>query len=93
MARPALHLIVRGRVQGVGYRWWTVGQAKTLGLAGWVRNRHDGSVEILAMGAAQALEHLAAACARGPAAASVTAIERDGADDDGSVGFEQRNTA
>jgi acylphosphatase len=93
MARLALHLIVRGRVQGVGYRWWTVGQAKALGLAGWVRNRGDGSVEILAMGAAHALEDLAAACDRGPAAASVAAVERAVASDDGSLGFEQRPTA
>jgi acylphosphatase len=93
MSRPALHLIVRGRVQGVGYRWWTVDQASALGLAGWVRNRRDGSVEILAIGAAQALESLVAACARGPAAASVTAVERASAEDDGSLGFEQRPTA
>ncbi len=92
MSRPALHLIVRGRVQGVGYRWWAVGQAKALGLAGWVRNRQDGSVEILALGAAPALDQLAAACARGPVAAAVTAIERERSDDDGSLGFEQRAT-
>ncbi len=92
MARPALQLIVRGRVQGVGYRWWTVGQAKALGLHGWVRNRRDGSVEILAIGAAQALESLIAACGRGPAAASVGAVERANAEDDGSPGFEQRPT-
>jgi len=93
MARPALQLIVRGRVQGVGYRWWTVGQAKALGLHGWVRNRRDGSVEILAIGATQALESLAAACGRGPTAASVSAVERATAADDGSLGFDQRPTA
>jgi acylphosphatase len=93
MSRPTLHLIVQGRVQGVGYRWWTVGQAKALGLAGWVRNRRDGSVEILAIGAAHALESLAAACAHGPAAASVASVERAAAGDDGSAGFEQRPTA
>jgi len=92
MARPALHLIVRGRVQGVGYRWWAVAQAKVLGLAGWVRNRHDGSVEILAMGAAQALDNLATACARGPAMAAVDTVERAAVEDDGSLGFAQRNT-
>jgi len=92
MARPALQLFVRGRVQGVGYRWWTVGQAKALGLHGWVRNRRDGSVEILAIGATQALESLIAACRRGPLAASVTAVEQATAEDDGSLGFEQRPT-
>jgi acylphosphatase len=92
MARPALRLIVRGRVQGVGYRWWTVGQASALGLDGWVRNRRDGSVEILAIGPADALEALVAACAQGPAAASATAVERAPAEDDGSQGFEPRPT-
>jgi acylphosphatase len=92
MARPALQLIVRGRVQGVGYRWWSVGQAKALGLHGWVRNRRDGSVEILAIGSAQALDSLVNACGRGPMAASVSAVERATADDDGSLGFEQRPT-
>ena len=93
MSRPTLHLIVRGRVQGVGYRWWTVDQATALGLAGWVRNRRDGSVEILAIGAPHALDSLAASCAHGPAPASVTSVERGAADDDGSVGFAPRSTA
>ena len=93
MVRPALLLRVRGRVQGVGYRWWTVGQAKGLGLDGWVRNRQDGSVEILAIGTVQALESLIAACGRGPVAASVSVVERVAAEDDGSLGFEQRPTA
>jgi acylphosphatase len=92
MSRSALHLIVRGRVQGVGYRWWTVGTAKALGLDGWVRNRRDGSVEILAIGAADALDGLAEACLDGPAAAAVTAVDRSPAEDDGSTGFEQRAT-
>jgi acylphosphatase len=92
MSRSALHLIVLGRVQGVGYRWWTVGTARALGLAGWVRNRRDGSVEILAIGSPGALEDLVAACARGPSAAAVSAIDRTAADDDGSTSFEQRAT-
>jgi acylphosphatase len=93
MSRSALHLIISGRVQGVSYRWWTVGTARALGLAGWVRNRRDGSVEILAIGSADAVESLAAACARGPVAAAVSAIDRTAADDDGSTGFEARPTA
>jgi acylphosphatase len=92
MARAALRLIVRGRVQGVGYRWWAVGQASALGVSGWVRNRRDGSVELLAIGPADALEALVAACAQGPAAASVTAVDRTAAADDGSHAFEQRPT-
>jgi acylphosphatase len=92
MSRAALHLTIRGRVQGVSYRWWTVGQARALGLAGWVRNRRDGSVEVLAIGTADALERLAEACTNGPPAAAVTAVERAAADDDGTTGFEQRPT-
>ena len=92
MNRPALHLTIRGRVQGVGFRWWTAGTAARLGLAGWVRNRRDGTVEVLAIGAADALESLAEACAHGPSAAAVTAVERAAAEDDGSVTFEQRQT-
>ena len=92
MSRPAQHLIIRGRVQGVGYRWWTVGEARARGLCGWVRNRRDGSVEILAIGDVLALDGLAAACARGPAAAAVIGVERNTAADDGSTGFDQRPT-
>jgi acylphosphatase len=92
MSRPAQGLTVRGRVQGVGYRWWTVGQAQALGLAGWVRNRRDGSVEILAIGTDAAIEQLVEACRRGPLAAAVTGVERAPAADDGSTGFEQKAT-
>lgn len=46
----ARRLTVRGRVQGVGFRAWTVREAKALGLDGWVRNRRDGTVEVLACG-------------------------------------------
>ena len=48
--------MVEGRVQGVGYRWFVRESARRLGIAGWARNRDDGSVEIEAEGGAQALE-------------------------------------
>jgi acylphosphatase len=85
-------LEIEGRVQGVGFRWWTVGQAQQLGLSGWVRNRRDGSVEVLAIGEPQALEALAAACGKGPAHAEVRSVRRSPAEDDGSQGFEERPT-
>jgi acylphosphatase len=92
MSRIAANLYVEGRVQGVGYRWWALGEAKRLGLVGWARNRRDGSVEILAIGAPQAVAALEAACGRGPSAAHVTAVRRTPAEDDGSRGFRQRET-
>jgi acylphosphatase len=88
----AARLVVTGRVQGVGYRWWTVGTAQRLGLSGWVRNRRDGSVEIQANGPADRLDALALACETGPRAARVDAVQRFPAEDDGTSGFEERPT-
>jgi acylphosphatase len=90
MTRGAARLLVEGRVQGVGYRWWAVETARGLGLDGWVRNRADGSVEILAIGEAAAIERLSTACGGGPPGASVRAVKLEAAEDDGSIGFEQR---
>ncbi len=70
-----VHVIVRGIVQGVGYRAWTQREAQTLGLSGWVRNCHDGSVEALLQGPDDAIEMLLASMAQGPRHARVTAIE------------------
>lgn len=92
MSRHAESLRIEGRVQGVGYRWWTVQRAVELGLAGWVRNRHDGTVEVLAIGDAPAIEALAQACRQGPSHALVRAVERYPADDDGSTGFQEHST-
>jgi acylphosphatase len=85
--RAAARLIVHGRVQGVGYRWWAAREARWLGLCGWVRNRADGSVELLAIGPASAVETLILACRRGPPAAAVTGVDRTAAEDDGSADF------
>ena len=92
MARTAAAFRIEGRVQGVGFRWWTVAEAERLGLDGWARNRADGSVEVLAIGEPAAIEALERACASGPPAARVTAVRRTPADDDGSQGFRQRPT-
>lgn len=62
---------VRGRVQGVGFRWYARENARRLGLAGWVRNRDDGSVEVAASGAAQAVGRFLEDLRRGPAGARV----------------------
>ncbi len=72
---PGRRLRVYGRVQGVFFRQWTAEKARALGLRGWVRNRLDGSVELVAHGEAEALEALTAACRTGPPAAKVERIE------------------
>ena len=66
---------VVGRVQNVGFRWWTTRQARRLGLAGTVQNRADGSVEVVATGPAGAVDRLAALLASGPAGAHVEVVE------------------
>jgi acylphosphatase len=70
----ARRFLVTGRVQGVGFRWFVVRQAESLGLSGWTRNRRDGRVEVVAQGDASALDALAAALAEGPPAARVDGV-------------------
>lgn len=71
----ARHLMIQGRVQGVGYRASAHVEAQRLGLSGWVRNRRDGAVEALVAGSAEVVEQFVAWARRGPDAAQVTAIE------------------
>jgi acylphosphatase len=93
MERRAVRLSIRGRVQGVGYRWWAVRAAEALGLDGWVRNRADGSVELLAVGEPAAVARMTEACRQGPRAAAVTAVEVAEAADEGVPGFHEWPTA
>ena len=69
------YVAVRGRVQGVGYRWFVRERARALGLTGWVRNRQDGSVEVLAIGNDSALEQLRTLLRSGPSGARVSDVE------------------
>jgi acylphosphatase len=92
METIAVRALIRGRVQGVGYRWWARREAARLGVAGWVRNRGDGSVEVLAAGVPAAVSRFIDLCARGPAGAAVRSVERFEADDPGLTGFEERPT-
>lgn len=71
-----IHLEVRGRVQGVGFRWYVVDKARELRLAGWVKNRGDGNVELAAAGEADALARLEAAVTAGPPGARVEEVRR-----------------
>ncbi|HEY1401871.1 MAG TPA: acylphosphatase [Terriglobales bacterium] len=67
--------LVRGRVQGVGFRWFVEREAHILGIAGWVRNRSDGTVEVLAMGTRDQLSGLRSRLREGPRAARVDDVE------------------
>jgi acylphosphatase len=72
-----VHLRVSGVVQGVGFRASTVGEARRLGLRGWVRNLADGRVEIEAEGGRAALAALVRWCERGPPSAQVEGVAAD----------------
>ncbi len=72
-----LKLRISGRVQGVCYRWYTRDMAVELGLTGWVRNRPDGTVELVAEGERDRLEQLLGWCRRGPDLARVTDIQAE----------------
>jgi acylphosphatase len=70
------HVVIRGRVQGIGYRAWTEVTALERGVEGWVRNRRDGSVEALFSGPEDEVAAMIAECRRGPPGARVDAIDQ-----------------
>jgi acylphosphatase len=77
------HVIIRGTVQGVGYRAWTEYTALERGVQGWVRNRRDGAVEALFVGPQEAVAAMIEACSHGPRGSRVNAIDqREGATDE-----------
>jgi acylphosphatase len=76
----ARRYIVRGRVQGVGFRWFVDYEARQLGLAGWVRNNLDGSVEVLAMGSDEQHTVLRVKLQHGPRAARVDEVKESPAE-------------
>jgi acylphosphatase len=74
-ARRRLEAVVRGAVQGVGFRWFVQREAVLLGLVGWTANAADGSVEVVAEGPDAALEQLVALLRQGPGGASVRSVD------------------
>jgi acylphosphatase len=71
----AVKLLVKGRVQGVGFRWFAREEARRAGLAGWVRNAADGTVEIAAAGDADSVERFIEAVRRGPPGSRVDGVD------------------
>ena len=71
----ATRLLIRGIVQGVGFRYFAVRSARELGITGWVRNLNDGRVEAIAAGAPEALDEFVGRLRRGPRGAQVLGIE------------------
>src|ERR1700681_3400078 len=76
----ARRYVVRGRVQGVGFRWFVEREAQILQVAGWVRNDPDGSVEVLAVGTPEQLAGLRSRLQEGPRAARVDDVEESEAE-------------
>jgi acylphosphatase len=92
MARTAFILIIGGRVQGVGFRAFVRRMAPRYGIDGWVRNRRDGTVEIMAIGDGEAVDDLVSSFDNGPPLAKIEEITVQGAEDDGTTGFHEKET-
>ena len=75
MAQKRIHLLIRGRVQGVFFRATAQREARRLGVTGWVRNRPDGSIELLAEGDEDAIKELSSWANHGPSAARVDGVD------------------
>ena len=93
MTQSARHVQVRGRVQGVAFRWHARDQAAALGVAGWIRNLSDGSVEAWIEGEPAALDALVDWMRAGPPAARVSALRWEEAQARGCADFEGRGDA
>jgi len=72
-----LHAVIRGEVQGVGFRYFLIRHAQVSGLRGWVRNRDDGAVELVAEGSRRDLEQLLRSAREGPRMARVSRVDAD----------------
>ena len=75
MGAARAHLLIQGRVQGVSFRYYTMQEARSLGLTGWVRNLWDGRVEVLLDGSEDAVKQMIEWCQQGPPSAVVEDVE------------------
>ena len=82
MTIAARRIVIRGRVQGVGYRAWVDYEARRLGLQGWVRNRRDGSVEAVFEGEEKIVADMIASCRKGPPSSRVEGVAEEIANED-----------
>jgi acylphosphatase len=82
MSDVVRQVVIKGQVQGVGFRYWTRRTATARGLQGWVRNRRDGTVEAIFAGAEQAVTDMIRLCRRGPDAAWVDSVDESPAEPD-----------
>jgi acylphosphatase len=86
----SLRLRIEGFVQAVGYRNFVIAEAGKLGLDGWIRNRSDGTVEVLVSGETKAVEAIVAACMRGPEGSRVKDVELHNSEPPAEKGFHRR---
>ncbi len=83
-----LHFLIRGRVQGVGFRWFVHREASELELHGWVRNTEDGEVEVVAAGAVEDLSELRTSLRRGPRGSRVDQLIEHYLDESEAIGLD-----
>ena len=88
-----VRVVIEGRVQGVWFRGWTIEQASARGLAGWVRNLSNGSVEAVFHGPTVTVDDMVTACRHGPPAAQVTRVNVEASTEAVGHDFHQRPTA
>jgi acylphosphatase len=81
---------IRGRVQGVGFRYAVLSRARSLDLAGWVRNKYDGSVEAAFEGDDERVRSIVEWCRRGPSGADVRSVDVEWQEPSGEIGFDVR---
>jgi acylphosphatase len=82
-----LHFLIKGRVQGVGFRWFVHREASELDLRGWVRNYEDGDVEVVASGAEPDLAELGASLRKGPRGSRVDRVIEHHLDESEAAGL------